>query len=396
MRHTFPMPQRASVPLHPTSPVSAPIAAPVLAIESSCDDTGCAILDADGRILGESLLSQESHAPLGGVVPEIAARAHLEALPALVDLTLERAGLQLDDIAVFAATTGPGLIGGVIVGSTYAKGLAMALNRPFMAINHIEAHVLTPRLPEPAHSPTKTGTPPSPAFPYLALLMSGGHCQCVAVEGVGRYRQLGATIDDAAGEAFDKVAKMLGLGWPGGPAVEKLAREGDPHAYDLPRPLKGRAGCDFSFSGLKTAVARQIAPYGMAPLPRQVAADLAASFQQAVADVMVDRAANALALFPEATTLVVAGGVAANTVLRTRLQDLAQAHGIGFQAPALRLCTDNAVMIGWAALEHLRQGGPAPDDLDLPPRPRWPLSECLPAPERAAEVEQQALAGGRP
>lgn len=345
---------------------------PLLAIETSCDDTACAVLDHNGAILGESVLSQENHAALGGVVPEIAARAHLEALPNLVDLTLQRAGLTLSDIALFAATTGPGLIGGLIVGSSYAKGLAMACQKPFMGINHIEGHILTPRLP----SAVADGEAPL-NFPYLALLVSGGHCQCITVEDTGRYQRLGGTIDDSAGEAFDKVAKMLGLGWPGGPALEALALKGDPKSYMLPRPLKGRPGCDFSFSGLKTAVARLIEPYGKAALPHQVAADLAASFQQAVADVMADRVAHALAMSPHVTSLVVAGGVAANKTLRHRLEQIAEQHNISFLAPPIRLCTDNAVMIGWAALERLQQGE-EPDDIHLAPRPRWPLSERTP------------------
>lgn len=345
---------------------------PLLAIETSCDDTACAVLDAHGTILGESLLSQESHAALGGVVPEIAARAHLDILPSLVDLTLKRAGLSLGDIAFFAATTGPGLIGGLIVGSSYAKGLAMAQDKPFMGINHIEAHILTPRLPEAlAHDGNAL------SFPYLAMLVSGGHCQCISVEETGHYRRLGGTIDDAAGEAFDKVAKMLGLGWPGGPALEKLAADGNDSAYSLPRPLKGRDGCDFSFSGLKTAVARLIEPYGKDALPHAFAADVAASFQRAVADIMEDRAEHALALAPQSTALVVAGGVAANTTLRTRLERVAARHHIPFLAPPLRLCTDNAVMVGWAALERLAQGE-RPDDIALAPRPRWPLSERRP------------------
>ncbi|MCX8666247.1 tRNA (adenosine(37)-N6)-threonylcarbamoyltransferase complex transferase subunit TsaD [Acetobacteraceae bacterium B3987] len=348
---------------------------PLLAIETSCDDTACAILDAHGTLLGESVLSQEDHAALGGVVPELAARAHLKALPELVDLTLQRAGLELRDIALFAATTGPGLIGGLIVGSSYAKGLAMACGKPFMGINHIEGHILTPRLPAALRSGEQ-----APTFPYLALLVSGGHCQCIAVEDTGQYRRLGGTIDDSAGEAFDKVAKMLGLGWPGGPALEKLAREGNPQAYSLPRPLKGRSGCDFSFSGLKTAVSRYIEPYGREALPRQVAADLAASFQQAVTDVMADRITNALTMVPQVTTLVVAGGVAANTALRQRLESIAEAHHIAFLAPPLRLCTDNAAMIGWAALERLKQGE-VPDDISLAPRPRWPLDERRPYPQ---------------
>ncbi|GBQ06266.1 tRNA (adenosine(37)-N6)-threonylcarbamoyltransferase complex transferase subunit TsaD [Saccharibacter floricola] len=352
---------------------------PLLAIETSCDDTACAILDANGTVLSEALLSQESHAALGGVVPEIAARAHLDILPNLVDLTLERAGLTLGDIAHFAATTGPGLIGGLIVGSNYAKGLALSQGKPFIGINHIEGHILTPRLPSALADEGITLS-----FPYLAMLVSGGHCQCVSVEETGHYRRLGGTIDDSAGEAFDKVAKMLGLGWPGGPALEKLATEGDDTAYSLPRPLKGRDGCDFSFSGLKTAVSRLIEPYGKAALSHRVAADLAASFQRAVADVMADRAEHALALAPQATALVVAGGVAANRTLRARLESVAERHAIPFLAPPLRLCTDNAVMIGWAALERLAQGE-RPNDITIAPRPRWPLSERQPY--RSSSVE---------
>lgn len=359
---------------------------PLLAIETSCDDTACAILDSHGTLLGESVLSQEDHAALGGVVPEIAARAHLKALPSLVDLTLERAGLALSDIALFAATTGPGLIGGLIVGSSYAKGLAMARGKPFMGINHIEAHILTPRLPASLR-PEET----APNFPYLALLVSGGHCQCILVEGVGQYRRLGGTIDDSAGEAFDKVAKMLGLGWPGGPALEALAKEGNPRAYTLPRPLKGRPGCDFSFSGLKTAVSRHLEPFGREALPQHIAADLAASFQQAVADVMTDRVKQALATVPPVTALVVAGGVAANQTLRQRLENIAQEHHIAFLAPPLRFCTDNAAMIGWAALERLYQGE-QPGDIALAPRPRWPLSErCAPSAHPSASISPSLM-----
>lgn len=343
---------------------------PVLAIESSCDETACAILSADGIVLSETLLSQSEHQAFGGVVPEIAARAHLAHLPGLIREVLREAGLRPADLGAVAASCGPGLIGGLIVGSGVGKGMALSLGVPFVAVNHIEAHALTARLP---------GLVPEGApFPYLLLLVSGGHCQCIAVEGLGQYRRLGGTIDDAAGEAFDKVAKMLGLGWPGGPALERLAREGDPASVALPRPLLGRAGCDFSFSGLKTAVAQRLAPLpaGVA-LPRQQAADLAASFQAAVADVLADRLAHAIEMMPHATLLVVAGGVAANGVLRERLARLASLHGLRFAAPPLRLCTDNAVMVGWTAIERLRAGlaTEAEDDLDAPPRPRWPLEE---------------------
>jgi tRNA N6-adenosine threonylcarbamoyltransferase len=344
--------------------------APILAIESSCDETACAILDRSGSVLAESVLSQSEHGEFGGVVPEIAARAHLAHLPELVRRLLHEAGLQAGDLGAVAASCGPGLIGGLIVGSGFGKGLALSQGIPFVPVNHIEAHALTARLP---------GLVPGGApFPYLLLLVSGGHCQCIAVEALGQYRRLGGTIDDAAGEAFDKVAKMLGLGWPGGPALERLAREGDPASIPLPRPLFGRPGCDFSFSGLKTAVAQRLAPLPPdAPLPREQAADLAASFQAAVADVLADRVAHAIAMLPDATLLVAAGGVAANGVLRARLAGLAEARGLRFAAPPLRLCTDNAVMVGWTAIERLRAGlvPAAGAGLDAPPRPRWPLEE---------------------
>ncbi len=348
----------------------------MLAIESSCDDTACAILDLGGRVLAEAVLSQSGHAEFGGVVPEIAARAHLVHLPDLVRRVLAEAGLVAGDLGAVAASAGPGLIGGLIVGSGVAKGLALSLGIPFVPVNHIEAHALTARLP---------GLVPQGAgFPYLLLLVSGGHCQCIAVDGLGRYRRLGGTIDDAAGEAFDKVAKMLGLGWPGGPALERLARYGDPAAVALPRPLLGRPGCDFSFSGLKTAVAQRLAGLPAdAPLQHQQAADLAAGFQAAVADVLADRVLHALAMMPEAGLLVVAGGVAANATLRARLATVAASRGVRFAAPPLPLCTDNAVMVAWTAVERLCAG--AVDDLLAPARPRWPL-EKMTAPVDAAQA----------
>jgi N6-L-threonylcarbamoyladenine synthase len=343
--------------------MTGPVLAPVLAIETSCDETAAAILAADGTILAEAVLSQQAHAAFGGVVPEIAARAHLRHLPGLIGQVLTDARLSAADLHAVAATTGPGLIGGLIVGAGVAKGLAIAAGKIFVAINHLEAHALTPRLP----GLVQGGAP----FPYLLLLLSGGHCQCVAVEGVGHYRRLGGTIDDAIGEAFDKVAKMLGLGWPGGPALEKLAAEGTP-GIPLPRPLLGRDGCDFSFSGLKTAVAQLLAPHEGA-LPRRFAAAMAASFQQAVAEVLADRARHALAMMPDARLLVVAGGVAANAALRAALTTAAAAHGLPLAAPPPRLCGDNAVMVAWAAIERLRLG--AYDGLATAPRPRWPLDE---------------------
>jgi N6-L-threonylcarbamoyladenine synthase len=341
------------------------IEGPVLGIESSCDETAAAVLAPDGRILAERVLSQlQDHAAFGGVVPEIAARAHLAALGPLVADALREAGVDYAGLGAIAATAGPGLIGGLLVGSGFAKGAALASGRPYLAINHLEAHALTARLPGLA--------PQQPAFPYLLLLVSGGHCQCVAVEGVGRYRRLGTTLDDAVGEAFDKSAKLLGLPYPGGPALEALAQDGVAR-FDLPRPLLHRAGCDFSFSGLKTAVALLVADDGTAALPRQVAADIAASFQAAVADVFADRLDHALTMFPAAGSVVVAGGVAANLLLRTRLAETAAKRGKMLIAPPQRLCTDNAVMVAWAAIERLRAG--FVDDLSAPCRPRWPLDQ---------------------
>jgi len=335
----------------------APFAQPVLGIESSCDETAAAILDAHGTVLAEALLSQDEHRAFGGVVPEIAARAHLQALPGLVTRVMAQAGLGFRDLGGVGASCGPGLIGGLIVGAGMAKGIAIGAGLPFVAINHLEAHALTPRLPVLGGA----------AFPYLLLLLSGGHCQCVAVDGVGQYRRLGGTIDDAVGEAFDKVGKLLGLPWPGGPALERLAATyAGPDTEPLPRPMLGRPGCDFSFSGLKTAVAQRVARGA-----DRVA--LAASFQAAVVDVMADRAAHALDAMSGVKLMVVAGGVAANGPIRTRLTALAATRGVRFLAPPLRLCTDNATMVAWATLERLRLG--LHDTLDFAPRPRWPLAE---------------------
>jgi N6-L-threonylcarbamoyladenine synthase len=347
-----------------------PVSSPVLGIESSCDETAAAVLGADGRVLADAVLSQErEHAPFGGVVPEIAARAHLAAMPDLVRQVMARAGLRFADLGGVAASGGPGLIGGLIVGSQIAKGIAVAVDVPYVAVNHLEAHALTARLP----GLVEGGAP----FPYLLLLVSGGHCQCIAVEGVGRYVRLGGTVDDAAGEAFDKVAKLLGLGWPGGPALERLAAQGDPQRYDFPRPMRGRAGCDFSFSGLKTAVAQTVGRLGPGTLPAGAAADIAASFQRAVAEVLADRATRAMTMMRAreaiAGLLVVAGGVAANGAIRAALSRAAEAAGFRLVAPPVRLCTDNAVMVAWAGIERLRAG--LEDGLDFAPRPRWPLED---------------------
>ncbi len=339
-------------------------AAPILGIETSCDETAAAVLAPDGRILAELVLSQiADHAVFGGVVPEIAARAHLAALDRLVKAALAEAGVAFADLGAIAATAGPGLIGGLLVGSGYAKGAAIAAGKPYLAINHLEAHALTARLPGLCAV--------TPKFPYLLLLLSGGHSQCVAVDGVGQYRLLGTTLDDAAGEAFDKTAKLLGLPYPGGPALETLAREGDAGAIKLPRPLLHREGCDFSFSGLKTAVAQLVAAQPAGALPRDLAAHIAASFQAAMTDILADRLAHALDACPGASCVVVAGGVAANQAIRARLLEAAGARGKILIAPPLRLCTDNAVMVAWAGLERLRLG--LTDPLTAPCRPRWPL-----------------------
>ncbi len=345
----------------------------LLGIESSCDETACALLDGAGRVRAAVVLSQfTEHAPHGGVVPEIAARAHLAHLPRLVGAALAEAGAGFGDIGAVAATAGPGLIGGLIVGSSYAKGVALARGVPFLAVNHLEAHALTVRLPGLRAE--------GAAFPYLLLLVSGGHTLLAAVEGVGRYVRLGSTLDDAAGEAFDKAAKLLGLGWPGGPALERLAAAGDARRHRLPRPLLGRKGCDFSFSGLKTALALAVGRCGEGGPTAAESADLAAGFQAAVAAVMADRAAHAMALFaerhpgmdaPGARLLVAAGGVAANATVRDALAQTAARRGFALFAPPPALCTDNAVMVAWAGIERLREG--RFDPLDFAPRPRWPL-----------------------
>jgi N6-L-threonylcarbamoyladenine synthase len=327
----------------------------ILGIESSCDETAAALVTSDRRMLAHKLAGQESaHRPFGGVVPEIAARAHVEILPALVEDVLAEAAVGIDEVDAIAATAGPGLIGGVMVGLLMAKGLALASGKPLIALNHLEGHALSPMLSQRDLD-----------FPYLLLLVSGGHCQLLFVEGIGQYRRLATTIDDAAGEAFDKSAKLLGLGFPGGPAVERAAAEGDSRAVPLPRPLVGSDEPHFSFAGLKSAVlrARDSGRYG--------AGDIAASFQQAVVDCLVDRTSRALHAVPEATALVVAGGVAANQAVRSALTALAAQHGLPFVAPPLWLCTDNAAMIAWAGALRFERG--LVDGLDAPARARWPL-----------------------
>ena len=329
----------------------------VLGIESSCDETAAALVDGNRRIAAQRIASQDAeHAPFGGVVPEIAARAHAERLAPMIEGVLQDADVSLTDLDAIAATAGPGLIGGVMVGLVSAKALAMASDVPLIAVNHLEGHALSPRLADETLE-----------FPYALLLVSGGHCQILRVDGVGEYRRLATTIDDALGEAFDKTAKILGLGFPGGPAVERMAKEGDSSAVPLPRPMKGSGEPHFSFAGLKSAVLRahESGTYQ--------SADIAASFQQAAIDCVVDRLSIALAKMQDCRTLVVAGGVAANASVRSALVELAASHGMRFTAPPPKLCTDNAAMIAWAGIERLALKDFAPDPLDISARPRWPL-----------------------
>ena len=345
---------------------SAPL---VLGIESSCDETAAALVTGDRVILAQAIASQEAeHAPYGGVVPEIAARAHAERLAPLIDKVLGEAGKTLADCDAVAATAGPGLIGGVMVGLVTAKALAMASEKPLIAVNHLEGHALSPRLADA-----------SLQFPYALLLVSGGHCQILEVRGPGLYRRLATTIDDALGEAFDKSAKVLGLGYPGGPALEKLALAGDPQAVPLPRPLLGKPEPHFSFAGLKSAILRAHESGDFTD------ADIAASFQQAAVDCIKDRLGRALAKMPQVTALVVAGGVAANKVVRSALESLAHGRDLPFIAPPMALCTDNAAMIAWAGIERLALGH-AGDPLDFVARPRWPLDPDA-EPARGAGVK---------
>ena len=352
----------------------------ILGIETSCDETAAAVVTQDGRILAQRLLSQiEDHRRYGGVVPEIAARAHLDHLDRLIGEAMDQAKIGWRDLAAVAVTGGPGLIGGVMVGVMTAKAIALAQGLPFLAVNHLEGHALSVRLTEKV------------AFPYLLLLVSGGHCQLLAVLGAGDYRRLGTTIDDAVGEAFDKAAKLLGLGFPGGPAVERAARGGQAGRFDLPRPMLGRPGCDFSFAGLKTAMLRAAAKLGP-PTERSAAdiADLCASFQAAIGDVLVDRCRHGLEAFSAMggnADLVVAGGVAANLYLRERLAAMLAERGGRLIAPPPELCTDNAAMIAWAGWERLKLGHR--DGLDFAPRPRWPLD-----PRAAPAIGSAASASG--
>lgn len=344
----------------------AEVAVTVLGLESSCDETAAAIVRRSPagtvEVLSSRIATQEKdHAPFGGVVPEIAARRHAERMDHLVELALQDAKMTYADMDGIAATCGPGLIGGVLVGMMTGKAIAMARDLPFLAINHLEGHALSPKLAAPLD------------FPYLLLLVSGGHTQLLEVRALGDYLRLGSTLDDAAGEAFDKTAKVLELGFPGGPAVERIARDGDPYRFSLPRPLVKRPGCDFSFAGLKTAVQRAWEGCGQEGNDK---ADLAASFQRAATDILVQQSAKAMTMFAEthgATTFVVAGGVAANQLIRSELQAVAQENGFAFLAPPMKFCTDNAAMIALAGCEHLARGETS--TLDVAARPRWPLDE---------------------
>jgi len=340
----------------------------ILGLESSCDETAAAIVRSDRTILSHALAGQEDHhRAFGGVVPEIAARAHAELMTPLVETALADAGLSLNDIDAIAATAGPGLIGGVMVGLVTAKALAMASGKPLIAVNHLEGHALSPRLIDADLE-----------FPYLLLLVSGGHCQLLRVNGVGDYNRLATTIDDAVGEAFDKTAKILGLGFPGGPAVERAAAIGNAHNVPLPRPLKGADEPHFSFAGLKSAVLRahESGQYKVE--------DIAASFQLAVIDCLYDRISYTLDRIVAPAALVVAGGVAANVAIREMLEKLAAQRGMRFVAPPLWLCTDNGVMIAWAGAERFGMG--LTDGLDFVARPRWPLDPHA-APARGAGVK---------
>ena len=342
----------------------------ILGIETSCDETAAAVIrrnpDGSGTILSNVVRSQiGDHAPYGGVVPEIAARAHVTVLDAIIKQALAESGLGFREMDGIAATAGPGLLGGVIVGLTTAKAIALAHGKPLLAVNHLEGHALTPRLLGPC------------AFPYLLLLISGGHTQFQSVDGVGSYRRLGTTIDDALGEAFDKVAKLVGLGYPGGPQVETCARRGNGWRFDFPRPLKGRNDCNFSFSGLKTAVRETV--HDIAPLSDRDVADVCASFEAAVAETMEDRLDHAIEIFRklhpgvETPALIVAGGVAANAALKAVFEQQAAIHGFRLIVPPPELCTDNAAMIAWAGAERLAVD--LVDDLDVAARGRWPLDE---------------------
>lgn len=347
----------------------------VLGLETSCDETATAVVREDGTILSNLVLSQmKEHRAFGGVVPEIAARSHLDALPKLAQAAMEDAGVTFSDLDGIAATSGPGLIGGVLIGMMMAKTMAAAHNLPFLAVNHLEGHALTPRLTD------------NIKFPYLLLLISGGHSQLLVVEGVGQYKRLGTTLDDAAGECFDKSAKLMGLPYPGGPHLEKIAQTCTDQdvalaRFPLPKPMYKRKSPDMSFSGLKTAVRTHVQNLPSGTLKRSDIADLSFAFQKTMADILRERTDRAINMFlnqytPDQPRLVVSGGVAANTAIRNALKDLADEYGAAFFAPPLHLCSDNAAMIAWAGLEHLKKGHK--DPLDFEARPRWPLDPDAP------------------
>lgn len=345
----------------------------VLGIETSCDETAVAIIDGEKRILANLVLSQlDEHRAFGGVVPEIAARAHMDHLDTLVAAAIQDAGIGFKDLTGVAATTGPGLIGGVMVGMMAGKAIAAAHNLPFVAVNHLEAHALTPRLTNDL------------AFPYLLLLVSGGHTQILIAEDVGTYKKLGGTIDDALGECFDKAAKLMGLPHPGGPHVERAAKDCNDHkralaTFPLPVPMKGREGCDFSFSGLKTAVRNHVEKLPEGKLDYADVADLCFAFQEIAAQIVTDRMQNAIGIFRKRYgnearfPLVVSGGVAANARIRKALQDLSESSGMDFVAPPMELCSDNGAMIAWTGIEKLKRNIVSP--MDIAARPRWPLDE---------------------
>ena len=346
-----------------------------LGIESSCDETSAAIVDSNRNILSHIIYSQiPEHQKYGGVVPELAARAHILAIDDVIKRTLDAAGKNLNDIDVIAATAGPGLIGGVLVGWMAATGIAQSMQKPLVAVNHLEGHALVPRL----HSAAANGTDGAVDvdFPYLLMLASGGHCQILLVRGVGQYEMIGQTLDDSAGEAFDKVAKMLGLGYPGGPVVDKRAAMGNPRAFNFPRPLCDKPGCDFSFSGIKTA-ARTFLSRETSPYSDEFINDFCASFQASVVDCIINRLENAFGdarvIAANPRTLVVAGGVAKNSAVRSAMEHLAIKHNVTFAAPPMNLCTDNGAMIAWAGIENYRLGRVV--TTPIAPRPRWPLTE---------------------
>lgn len=355
----------------------------VLGIESSCDETAAALVNDNKEILSSVVLTQSEHKNFGGVVPEIAARSHLEHIDEIIEETFKRANLRPADIDAVAVAGGPGLIGGVTVGVMAGKALALALNKPFIAVNHLEGHALTARLNSDV------------TYPYLLLLTSGGHCQILIVNEVGNFKRLGTTIDDAAGEAFDKVAKMLSLGYPGGPIIEKMASLGDENRFVLPRPLHNSPDCNLSFSGLKTAVRKIIESYAEdgklehAILRKQDIADICACFQKTATDCLLHKLKKAISIFkkecPFGKHIVVAGGVAANMYLRTKLEELATTNNLIFAAPPIKFCTDNGVMIAWAGVERAQKG--LFNKLDFKPKPRWPLDETAPKAAGAGGVK---------